>query len=161
NKLAGLFVGPVTVFGDFTVFGAKSAAIRHADGSYRVLYAMESPQSWLEDFGIGNLKRGNCRVRIRPDVAGLIRTRDDHDLLTPEGACNGLYISRKTGNGFEVREQGGGRSSVKFSYRIVASRKDMAARRAPKRTLPKLPRGPMPNSRRRRRDISRTPKPPR
>jgi hypothetical protein len=38
--------------------------------------------------------------------------------LTPEGDCNGLYISRKTREGFEVKELQKGKSNVKFSWKI-------------------------------------------
>lgn len=39
--------------------------------------------------------------------------------LQAEGENNGLFISKKTAKGFEVKEQGRGRSNVKFSYTIV------------------------------------------
>ncbi|MBD5603952.1 MAG: hypothetical protein IAI48_02495, partial [Candidatus Eremiobacteraeota bacterium] len=43
-----------------------------------------------------------------------------HVFVTPEGDCNGLYVTQKTPNGFAVRELRGGRSSLSFEYRIVA-----------------------------------------
>jgi hypothetical protein len=48
--------------------------------------------------------------------------------LTAEGATQGLYVSRKDGNGFEVRENGG-TTSVPFSYRVVTRRKDIEGKR--------------------------------
>ena len=45
--------------------------------------------------------------------------------LTPEGDCKGLYVQDKRGASFEVRELQGGSSSIAFSYRIVAKRKDI------------------------------------
>ncbi|TKJ28619.1 hypothetical protein CEE39_09975, partial [bacterium (candidate division B38) B3_B38] len=41
----------------------------------------------------------------------------------PNGDCNGLYIARQDKDSFEVREQGGGTSSISFDYRIVAKRR--------------------------------------
>jgi hypothetical protein len=41
----------------------------------------------------------------------------------PNGDCKGLYITNKTAASFEVRELGGGTSSVRFDYRIMALRK--------------------------------------
>jgi hypothetical protein len=38
--------------------------------------------------------------------------------LTSEGDCNGLYISKKTREGFEVRELQKGKSNVKFSWKL-------------------------------------------
>ena len=60
----GQFFGPVRVFGDFLVVGgSKSAVVPHRDGSYRQLYALESPESWFEDFGRARSKRGRPRSR--------------------------------------------------------------------------------------------------
>jgi hypothetical protein len=46
--------------------------------------------------------------------------RDDFDnlaiTLQPEGDCNGLYISAKTRDGFEVKELQKGRSNVRFTW---------------------------------------------
>jgi hypothetical protein len=33
-----------------------------------------------------------------------------------------LYVTAKTASGFEVRELGGGKSSIAFEYRIMAKR---------------------------------------
>src|SRR5262249_323825 len=46
-----------------------------------------------------------------------------------EGNCHGLYVRRKSANGFEVRELMGGKSSIAFSYRIVGRRKDIKQHR--------------------------------
>jgi hypothetical protein len=35
-----------------------------------------------------------------------------------EGDCNGVFISKKTREGFEVRELQKGKSNVSFSWRI-------------------------------------------
>ena len=57
---AAAFYGPVLVGGDFTVFGAKSAAVPHPDGTHRLLYCVESPDSWFEDFGTAQLSCGRA-----------------------------------------------------------------------------------------------------
>jgi hypothetical protein len=41
-------------------------------------------------------------------------------LITPEGDSNGLYVVNKSSVGFEVHENRAGRSTLAFSYRIVA-----------------------------------------
>jgi len=46
-----------------------------------------------------------------------------HVFLTPNGDCKGLYVAKKSGSSFEVRELGGGTSNVAFDYRVVAHRK--------------------------------------
>ena len=99
---------------------SETAAV--AGGQRQVaLYAMESPQHWFEDFGAGQLADGAATVSLDPTFAETVNgAADYHVFLTPEGDCRGLYVSRKTASGFEVRELGGGRSTVAFDYRIVA-----------------------------------------
>jgi hypothetical protein len=55
----------------------------------------------------------------------VVTLNDYRVFLTPEGDCQGLYVRSKRGASFEVRELQGGTSSVEFSYRIVARRKDI------------------------------------
>jgi len=141
----GQFFGPVRVFGDFQVIGgSKSAVVRHRDGSYRQLYTLESPEPWFEDFGRARLKRGTATVALRPDFAAVIDRKSVHVFLSPEGECNGLYVSAYRGNGFTVREQGRGTSSVRFSYRVVGRRKDIRGERMKKVTVPRTPPTPEP-----------------
>jgi hypothetical protein len=137
---AGFFIGHVTVFrGDFTVIdGAKSAAVRHPDGYHRRLYSVESPESWFEDFGEAQLIDGRAKVDLDSDFASITRTETYHVFLTASGDSNGLYVTNKTAKAFEVREQHSGKSSVPFSYRIVAKRKDIAGERLAKVSLPPI-----------------------
>jgi hypothetical protein len=141
SGVAGFFFGDVTVTGSLNLMGAvnKSVAVRVRDGSYRRLYSMESPESWFEDFGEGSLQRGRATVRLPADFAPLIRTTQYHVFVTPYGNCGGLFVSNRTRTQFEVRELNGGKSSVRFSYRIVAKRKDIAGKRLEQVRLPKLP----------------------
>jgi len=136
QTFAADFVGDVFVDGALIVSGFKSAAVPDKTGRSRLLYAVESPEAWFEDFGRARLARGRARVALDREFAAVARTSDYHVFLTPEGNCGGLYVSRRTAAGFEVREQGSGRSSVAFSYRIVAKRKDIAARRFQKIKVP-------------------------
>jgi hypothetical protein len=142
---AGNFSGPVGIEGDLTVFGAKSAAVRHHDGSHRKLYSLESPESWFEDFGEAELVNGKVRVDLDPDFAALVDNTAYHVFLTPYGDCNGLYASGRNKSGFDVAEIKNGGSRVRFSYRIVAKRKDIVAERLARVEGPvssRLPRHP-------------------
>ena len=88
------------------------------------LYAMQSPQHWFEDFGGAHLASGTATVALDPVFAETVNGASDYRVfLTPQGDCRGLYVSRKTAAGFEVRELGGGQSNVAFDYRIVALRR--------------------------------------
>jgi len=134
---AGIFLGPVVTWGPLVNFaGPKSAAVQHPDGSHRLLYCMESPESWFEDFGEAKLVKGKAAVKIDKDFAGVAKTDAYHVFLSPYGESNGLYVSRRNRNGFEVREQSGGRNTLTFSYRVVARRKDVPSERLPKFDAP-------------------------
>jgi hypothetical protein len=126
---AGVFSGPVLVQGNFTVTGAKSAAVRGADGGLKRLYSLESPESWFEDFGSGQLGSGSATVQLEPGFAGVVHSDNYHVFLTPQGDSNGLYVGNMTPAGFTVHEQQGGKSNIGFSYRIVAKRKDIPGAR--------------------------------
>lgn len=136
---AGLFFGNFQVQGDFTVTGHKSAVVPHPDGTHRRLYCVESPENWFEDFGSGKLKGGRATIALEKAFAKLVTCKDYHVFLTPEGDCNGLYVQRKTGTGFEVRELQKGASAVSFSYRIVARRRDAKGKRLEIVQLGRLP----------------------
>jgi len=63
-------------------------------------------------------------VSIDPTFAETVsETADYHVFLTPKGDSKGLYVINETPTGFEVRESGGGASSLSFDYRIVAKRR--------------------------------------
>jgi hypothetical protein len=59
---------------------------------------------------------------LESTFAQTVNTQNYHVFITPNGDCKGLYVSQKTAGGFEVRELGGGTSSIDFDYRIVAER---------------------------------------
>ena len=136
---AAQLVGDLIVSGNLIVTGWKAAAVAHGDGSRRLLHAIESPEARFEDFGRARLRRGRARVPLDRTFASAVRTNDYHVFLTAEGESAGLYVARRTRRGFEVRERGGGRSGVSFSYRVVAKRKDVAARRFARTVIPAPP----------------------
>ncbi len=147
--IAGRFIGPVevlgnlTVTGDSVVWGTKSAAARHDDGTHRLLYCVESAESQFEDFGEVKLVKGKAEVRLDRDFIGVADTRYYHVFLTPYGDSQGLFVTARRSTGFQVREQGGGKSSLTLSYRVVARRKHTATRRFAKVTAPAKPKLPV------------------
>jgi hypothetical protein len=138
DALAGVFYGPVAVGGAFTVYGPKSAALPHPDGSHRLVYCLECPESMLEDFGKAPLDCGEAEVKIDPNFAAIADLTDYHVFLTQYGAHNDLCVTEQTPEGFRVKAKdgvgGGG-----FSWRIVGKRKDIVAERLAKAApLPEL-----------------------
>jgi hypothetical protein len=121
----------MAVNGNFTAMGGiKSAAVRGKDGTLVRLYCIESPESWFEDFGSGQLSNGSTTVELEPGFASVVRAEAYHVFLTPQGEPKGpLYVSNKTPNGFMVHEAGNGTSNVSFDYRVVAKRKDVTGAR--------------------------------
>jgi hypothetical protein len=112
------------VIGNFIATGTKSALVETASYGARQLYAVESAENWFEDFGSAELIHGRAIVKLDPIFAETVNTTDRyHVFLTPKGDCEGLYVSKQTTDGFEVRELRRGTGSISFDYRIVAKRK--------------------------------------
>src|SRR5688500_17836634 len=89
------------------------------------MYCVESPESWFEVFGTAQLNRGQARVTLDPAFAALVHLDVYFVFVTPEGSCQGLYVKNKTPRGFDVFELQGGKSSILFSFRVVARRGDV------------------------------------
>lgn len=140
NSAAGIFEGKLFVIGGpFVVFGAKSAAVPHPDGSHRLLYSVESPESWFEDFGEAALINGTCTVKLDADFMSVVKNDHYHVFISAYGDTSGLFVSKRSKLEFEVQEHGNGKSHVRFSYRIVAKRKDVEGNRLAKVDLPHVP----------------------
>lgn len=99
------------------------------------MYSMESPESWFEDFGEKRLVKGKAEVTVDPGFAAVVRG-EYHIFVSPYDPSNGLYVSRRNRKRFVVLEQKRGQSTLTFSYRIVARRKDIAGPRLQKVTPP-------------------------
>jgi hypothetical protein len=113
----------VDQLGNLWAYGTKSAMVSTEEHGNRLLYAIESPGVWFEDFGTAALADGRAVVAIEPLFAKTVNLRVEyHVFLTPLGDCQGLYVAAKTPTSFEVRELGGGKADVSFDYRIVAKR---------------------------------------
>jgi len=127
NAFSNAFGGSCTidVNGNLKCSGSITGVIKLEDGSRKVaLNAIQSPENWFEDFGSGQLSNGAAVVSLEPTFAQTVNTGVEyHVFLTPKGDSHGLYVTNETATSFEVREQGGGTSSIAFDYRIVAKRK--------------------------------------
>jgi hypothetical protein len=119
--------------GSYFCNGTKSAVVPVDNGQRNVaLYTVEAPENWFEDFGSGQLSGGAAVIGLESTFAQTVNTSVDyHVFLTPNGECEGLYVTNKSALGFEVRELRGGRSNVAFDYKIVARRKGYETVRMP------------------------------
>jgi len=68
---------------------------------------------------------GKAEVELDTDFVAVLGIEDGsyHVFLTPEGETRGLYISSRDARAFTVREQQGGSTNARVSYRIVAKNK--------------------------------------
>ena len=134
---AGVFDGNVVVHGDFSVIkpGTKSAVVPFPDGSHRRLYCLESPESWFEDFGFGQLVNGQAQIQLDPDFAATVNTHVYHVFITEYEDNNALYVTKRSSTGFEVRAKASTADGT-FSYRVVAKPKGITPTRLEKVTLP-------------------------
>ncbi|WP_395358480.1 hypothetical protein ACHGLA_01680 [Streptomyces sp. YH02] len=123
SGLAGFFEGNVRVTGSFEVEGNKSLALRMDDGTHRILYAVEAPESWFEDLGFGELVDGHARVTLDPEFVAVTEDAPYHVFLTEYGAPSGLYVTDRSAAGFTVRSAAGSDTSGEFSYRVAALRR--------------------------------------
>lgn len=155
GQMAALFRGDVRVDGNFAVLGTKSAAVPFPDGSRRLVYSVESPESWLEDFGESALANGRALVRLDADFATTVLVDNYHVFLTPYGDAS-LYVSARTPAGFTVQERGG-TSGTTFSWRVVAKRKDVAGTRLARVDAPPAFTLPLPPARAIPDDLQRPP----
>jgi hypothetical protein len=123
--LAASFSGTVYINGRLVVVDPsyKSGLLAHPDGSHRLVYCVESPESWIEDFGKGQLVSGKADVRLDPDFAAVVQTDDYHIFLTTYGPSQGLDVVSQGIAGFTVQERNKGTSGVPFGYRVVAKPK--------------------------------------
>jgi hypothetical protein len=91
---------------------------------------LESPGVWFEDYGSGGLVSRVATVNIDPACAQTVNTGVEYDVfLTPDGDCEGLYVTARTATGFEMRELQHGMSNVAFDYRIIALRRGYETKR--------------------------------
>lgn len=109
--------------GNLTTTGAKNASVGTSKGN-QLLYSIESPEVWFEDFGHGTLVNGETTINLDQLFLETVFIDDEHPMIvtvTPEGDCKGLYVvPGKTS--FTVKELGGGTSNVSFSFRITCKR---------------------------------------
>ena len=120
--------GNVVVNGDLTVTGKKSAAVAFPDGSQRLMYCVESPESWFEDFGFGELENGEAQVTLDPSFVSVTSGDPYHVFISAYDEDHPLCATNRTRTGFRVRAKTSAAGGA-FSYRVVAKRRDVTASR--------------------------------
>jgi len=109
--------------------GTKSTMVKDDKGQERVLFCNESPEVMFEDYGEGQLVNGKVHIDLDPLFAKSVAITDKHPLrvfIQLEGDCNGVFVTNKTVNGFDVQELNHGTSNTNFSWHIVCNRANEA-----------------------------------
>jgi hypothetical protein len=116
-----------------------TASTTASTGRAVTTYAPMVSQPTIEDFGEAQLVNGQSSVRLDPKFVNVVEQRANYLVfITPEGEANTLYVTEKSMGGFTVRESHSGRSTIAFSYRIVAKPFGSREARLPMVELPKL-----------------------
>jgi hypothetical protein len=112
--------GNLTVSG--TITGGAFATDRTRNpGTDLMTYQTQETELTVEDVGSAQLVRGTASVALASDFKQTIDGSSQYMVfLTPYGDTHGLYVSQRGPQGFVVRENGSGSSTVAFDYRIVA-----------------------------------------
>jgi hypothetical protein len=92
-----------------------------------VMFAPESPEVLLQDFGSGQLVNGRAHIDLDGTFAKNVSVAESRPLrvfIQLEGDCNGVFVTNKTQNGFDVIELAGGSSNASFQWFVSANRAD-------------------------------------
>jgi hypothetical protein len=125
--------------GSLTQNGSTYARTHTTTGEDLTSYGARTSSPTLEDFGKGSLRQGSAHIALEPAYSSIIDPRSYMVFITPEGDSKGLYTTAITRSGFDVRENGEGRSTLEFSYRIVGRPLDTRAQRLPLMAKPSVP----------------------
>ncbi|WP_396157962.1 hypothetical protein [Flavobacterium sp.] len=107
--------------------GTVNTIVKDLKNNYVALSCPETPENLFQDFGQGQLINGKIHIDIDPILVKNIVVDAKHPLrvfIQLEGDCEGVYVTNKTQNGFDVIELKGGTSNTPFSYTISANRAD-------------------------------------
>ncbi len=112
--------------GDLHCAGTKNAVVNTASYGQRLLYSVESPEVWFEDFGTASLVNGKATVAFDSVFAETVNLNEDyHVFLTPiAGEPVMLFVTAKSASSFTVQgvTLDGKPAKASFDYRIVAKR---------------------------------------
>ena len=105
--------------------GTVSTIVKGLNNEDLVMACPETPEVLFQDYGIGTLVNGYAKITIDPILSKNILVNNEHPLkvfIQLEGDCNGVFVTNKSANSFEVKELQNGTGNVNFSWSIVATR---------------------------------------
>lgn len=126
NSCFRIYSGGNAIVGQTCENGTKSAVLQTKDYAQRAVYAVESPEVWLEEFGSATLLNGETKVTFEPIFAETVNlARDYHVFVTP--LCQDpvlLFVTTKTDTDFVVKgvTLDNQPANCAFDYHVVAKR---------------------------------------
>ena len=119
---AGYFEGNVYVSGTVIQGGLASPQA----GASQSGASQAASRPTVERFGTGRLSGGRASVTLDPEFAEMVEGASYAVVVTEEDDHNGLFVTHKRANGFDVRTKDSPSASSAFSYRVMASRRPAA-----------------------------------
>ncbi len=107
--------------------GTVNTTVKDQQDNLVVLSAPEAPENLFMDFGAGQLVNGVAHVDLDKTLSKNIVVDTMHPLrvfIQLEGDCNGVFVTNKSANGFDIRELSQGTSSTTFTWFVTANRAD-------------------------------------
>ncbi len=107
--------------------GTVSTIVSDVNNKRVNLYCPEAPEILFQDFGTGELVNGKAHIDLDSTFAKNITVNTKHPLrviIQLEGDCNGVFVTNKTGNSFDVVELKNGNSNITFTWFVTANRAD-------------------------------------
>jgi len=95
-------------------------------GDKQPVYGVSAMKVEVSDRGKSNLKGGTTHIFFTQEFKNSISSNTDELTITisPMGNSNGIFIESYDENGFVVRENNNGGSSVQFNWIAIGTRKD-------------------------------------
>ena len=108
-------------------FGIVSTVVNDLQDKPVVMASPEAPEALFQDFGTGQLVNGKVHITLDPILSKNIAVDEKHPIkifIQLNDECNGVYVTNKSGRGFDVVELKNGNSNANFSWMITATRKN-------------------------------------
>ena len=119
----------------------KAAVVPFPDGTHRLLYCMESPEVWFEDFGAAKLTQGRVVVKLDPNFGRVIKRGDYRVFVTPEADCRGPMSIASAPAASTCASLPGGRGQVeRFPIALLPGARTSGGTHALRRSTRALPR---------------------
>ena len=86
------------------------------------MFCPEMPEIFFIDVGQGQLQNGRAYITLDPIFAKNIVVNSQHPLrviIQLRDECNGVRVTNKSQNGFEVVELHNGTSNARFTYFVI------------------------------------------